>query len=272
MMLSTACASPVTAKKLIVDYEGTIYEYTWQESLNPLTFDTILGQRPLINCWLEDRTTKVWIRVPRIEVLRLLIQENGDVEDLVFKLRFQFSSKSPNTTPQLTPTKKEINIEDTPKETTTSDLESAWALSVAENIIEPFTRMTVSEMKVDEMVVIQQESGQLFGPRLCLHAESLLQSIRADAEKGINPFDVVVTAEFQNNQWQEVKLTRRVWMKCLLRGNPKETIFLDFLTAGFENVLNRDKSLKALHGNKDLWLRLKCFHYDLMHFNEEASS
>eukprot|EP00981_Chlorochromonas_danica_P007675 scaffold1849_cov163-Ochromonas_danica.AAC.4 len=108
---------------------------------------------------------------------------------------------------------------------------------------------------MDDMVVIQQESDQLF-----------------DAEKGISPFDVVVTSEDQNHQRQEVKLTRQVWMKCLLRGNPKETLFMDYISARFQNVLNRDRRLIELHNNVDLWLRLKCFHYDLMHFNEEASS
>eukprot|EP01039_Chlorochromonas_danica_P008937 gene8937-9860_t len=221
---------------IIVDYEGAIYECSLQESMNPLNFDTILGQRPLINCWLEDSMTKVWIRVPRIEVLRLLIQENSCREGNVFKLRFQSSNKSPNaTTPQLTPT---VNIEDTP--------ETAWALSAAE-------MEEVDDM--DDMVVIQQESDQLF-----------------DAEKGISPFDVVVTSEDQNHQRQEVKLTRQVWMKCLLRGNPKETLFMDYISARFQNVLNRDRRLIELHNNVDLWLRLKCFHYDLMHFNEEASS
>lgn len=61
--------------KLVVDYEDEIYDFTLSESVDILSFVNILDQRPLLNCWLEDYVTKVWIRVPRIEVLRMLLKE-----------------------------------------------------------------------------------------------------------------------------------------------------------------------------------------------------
>lgn len=34
-----------------------------------------------------------------------------------------------------------------------------------------------------------------------------------------------------------------------------------------ENFTKRDKNLKALHDNKDLWMRLKMYHHDLKSFS-----
>ena len=213
--------------KLVVDYEDEIYDFTLSESVDILNFVNILDQRPLLNCWLEDYVTKVWIRVPRIEVLRMLLKEFP--VSTIFRLRFQANSKSPNSSSHVT----------TP---------------------------------IGDLVVIQQESTDMFAPRLSLHAESLLTTVRCDAEKGINPFEVMVKAEVENNKWQEVKLTRQVWMKCLLRGNPRASMFLDYVTIGFENLFMLGDKLKELHANKDLWLRLRCFHYDLKLFDEQAQS
>ena len=78
--------------------------------------------------------------------------------------------------------------------------------------------MPVAEGEDSELVVIQS-----------LHAESLLTSIRVNAENGINPFDVIVKVERAHGQWQEIQLTRKVWMNCLLRGNSKADMFLNYV-------------------------------------------
>ena len=256
--------------KLVVHYEDEIYDFTFSQSVDILSYVNILDQRPLLNCWLEDYVTKVWIRVPRIEVLRMFLKEFP--VDNLFRLRFQADSKSPNSSPHLSLTKKEINDKDVSKTEVENDPGTMWALSIADNLIEPCTRLAVAEVEVGDLVLIQQESTDMFAPRLSLHAESLLTAVRCDAEKGINPFEVMVKAEVENNKWQEVKLTRQVWMKCLLRGNPRASMFLDYVTVGFENLFMLGDKLKELHAWTDLWLRLKCFHWDLKHFDEQAQS
>eukprot|EP00597_Dinobryon_sp_UTEXLB2267_P003417 CAMPEP_0170065988 /NCGR_PEP_ID=MMETSP0019_2-20121128/5852_1 /TAXON_ID=98059 /ORGANISM="Dinobryon sp., Strain UTEXLB2267" /LENGTH=320 /DNA_ID=CAMNT_0010272961 /DNA_START=71 /DNA_END=1033 /DNA_ORIENTATION=+ len=226
--------------------------------MDNLSFIDILDQRPLLNCWLQDYDSSYWIRVPRIEILRMLLKEVP--VSIIVTLRFPASNKSPNSLLHLTPTKKEKNVEDSVK-----------TLSIADNFIEPFNQFRVSDMDLDHVVVIQN-SVDVHAPRLFLHAESLLKTVQVDAEKGISPFNFIVRAEDKNSMLQEVKLTRQVWMKCLLRGNPRADMFLDYIAAGFENLFMLGDKLKELHSNTDLWLRLKCFHYDLRHFNEPAKS
>ncbi|RYG98692.1 hypothetical protein EON65_51125 [archaeon] len=257
----------LTIMKLVVDYEGEIYDFTWLEGMDTVNFADILGQRIALNCWMEDHVTKVWIRVPRIEILRLIMKEVP--VDISVRLRFQASSESPNTTPHLTPTKKTIDV--VTQIESEKDPGTTWALSVANNVIESFTRLPVAEIDINELVVVR-ESADMFAPRLSLSSEALLQAVRSDAEKGINPFEVTVTAEGENGGFQTVKLTRQVWMNCLLRGNSRADLFLDYIAAGFENLFILGERLKKLHSSKDLWLRLKCFHYDLKHFDEQAQS
>jgi hypothetical protein len=86
--------------KLVVDNEDEIYDFTLSESVDILSFVNILDQRPLLNCWLEDYVTKVWIRVPRIEVLRMLLKEFP--VSTIFRLRFQANSKYPNSSSHVT--------------------------------------------------------------------------------------------------------------------------------------------------------------------------
>jgi hypothetical protein len=255
----------------VVDYEDEIFDdFTWSESVDNLIFADLLGQRTLLKCWFQDFVTSVWIRVPRIDVLRMLLKE--DPMNQTFRLRFQASSSSPNSSPHLTPTKNEINVEDV-SNVADDEIYSAiaWALSIADNVIEPFTQSPVSKLDVGDLVVIQN-STDIYTTRLSIHASSLLSAIQIDAEKGISPFEVSVRAEINNSQLQEVKLTREVWMKYLLRENPHADMFLDYVTAGFENLFMLDEKLKELHSKADLWLRLKCFHYDLKRFDKQAQS
>lgn len=181
------------------------------------------------------------------------------------RLRFQVSTKSPNASPPLTPTIK-------PAEAAVGGDEAAdeWALNLAENVIEPFTQTAVGQFEVDELVVLEQASAG-HTVRLTVHAESLLTQIRVDAERGTNPFDVIVQAEVPGGTWKSVQLTQMVWNRCLLRGNASADHFLDYVTSGFKNLYGLAEKLKELHSNRDLWLRLKCFHYDLKRFADAQS-
>eukprot|EP01031_Cornospumella_fuschlensis_P025605 gene25605-30924_t len=125
------------------------------------------------------------------------------------------------------------------------------------------SRMIPDDAQIDGMVVIR-ESTHVTAPRLCVPAGNLLQDIKYDAERGICPFDVVLKA----NEQEEVKLTKDVWINCLLRENPKADLFLEYVVDGFRNLFVLGEKLKELRSNKDLWSRLKCFHYDLMHFDK----
>ena len=139
--------------------------------------------------WFQDFVTSVWIRVPRIDVLRMLLKE--DPMNQTFRLRFQASSSSPNSSPHLTPTKNEINVEDV-SNVADDEIDSAiaWALSIADNVIEPFTQSPVSKLDVGDLVAIQNSTDIYTTRRLSIHASSLLSAIQIDAEKGISPFEV----------------------------------------------------------------------------------
>lgn len=242
--------------ELTIDYEDEIYQIRWTRSLDELEFvDILTDRRPLLHCWLKDHETNVWIRIPRINVLTALLKVVP--VGTVATLRFQASIVSPNTPP---PTKKEIAPELAGE---------VWALSLVANVIEPFTRRPIAEIEVGELVVIQA-STDISAPRLSFHAQSLLHSIRVDAERGISPFNVVVRAEDEHAQFHEIQLTKRVWMNSLLRGNDSADAFLEYVLTGFDNLFKLGDKLKELHSNTDLWLRLKCFHYDLKRFDPEA--
>eukprot|EP01031_Cornospumella_fuschlensis_P029172 gene29172-35205_t len=225
------------------------------ENLDVFKFSSILGNRNLLDyCWLEDCETKVWIRIPRIEILRALLwgfQQNGS-----FSLRicFRNSDDSPNLSPPFIPSKQEKVCE---------GLEVKEGSDPLHPLLPELSDVSPNDAQIDGMVVIR-ESTHINAPRLCVPAGNLLQVIKGEAERGISPFDVA----FKANELEEVKLTKDVWINCLLRRNPKADLFLEYVVDGFRNLFILGEKLKELRSNKDLWLRLKCFHHDLMHFDK----
>lgn len=251
-------------RNLLVDYEADQYP-CFVSCVATVTFEQILGPRDLLLCWFQDPVpvSPLWIRCPRIEVLRVLLM--GLTSDGVIRLRFQSSTKSPNASPPLTPTKK-------PLEATVGGDKAAdeWALELVNNVIEPYTQASVGQFEIDELVVLEQTSAGK-SVRLTVHAESLLTQICLDAERGKNPFEVMVHAQVSEVAWECVQLTQVVWNRCLFRGNASADTFMDYVATGFKNLYGLGEKLKELHNNRDLWLRLKCFHYDLKHFEDGQS-
>jgi len=128
------------------------------------------------------------------------------------------------------------------------------------------------EKIASEQLVILRADNSSSSPRIAVQADQLLRAIRHDAERGISPFDVLVRAEIEEYQWCEVQLTQEVWMRYLLRGHARADLFVEYVTSGFQNLFTLSEHLKTLHQNTDLWLRLKCFQYDLKRFDAQAQN
>lgn len=226
--------------KFNVDYEGEVFEYLFVSNpwdLEQLSFSCMLGERPLIKCWVQDHVVpNEWINVPRIDVLKSLML--GVAPDQTVNLRFRSRAKSPIV---------------------------SSLLSTNEYVLEDGDDL--GELSVGDLIVVRDGSGA----KLTFHADTLLQAIQRDAENGICPFEGIFLAEDADNKRCSIQLTREVWMKYLLRGHSRCGAFLDCVTAGFENLFNLEEMIKDLHRNNDLWLRIKCFHYDLTHFEQARS-
>lgn len=253
-----------TSVTLRVNYEEEHpYEVTILiNNLCTLSFEFILKERCLLHCWILDYETNMWIRVPRIGILIVLLTEFHNKSENSISIIFRESKKSPNSSPQLTPTKKTSN---SVVEIGSNDVNCIWNLSYADNIIEPFTQMALNMVDMNEIVILQG-STDIFAPKLCVNANSLLCKIRYDAEKGISPYEVTVEAVLTDNTSAKIVLTKQVWTRCLLRSNPMSEEFLNHIIQTLGNLFIFGSKLKELHANKDLFLRLKCFHYDLKHF------
>lgn len=237
---------------LHIDYEDELYQLR-TSVLDSISFVDILEARVLLNCWLQDEVSNVWMRIPRIEILRALLKDT--CKEKSCKLRFQASSVSPNSSQNALSAKIASGEQSEPSDETVTP--------VSDNIVEPFTQVSVNQLCMDELVIVQQNEST--STTLLVHAESLLTKIRLDAERGVSPFDVIIRTELGNGECKDVQLTQQVWTNCLLKGRHVEQ-FLDFVTTGFKNLFGLDDKLKELRSNGDLWMRLKCFHFDLMHF------
>jgi len=73
--------------RFIVEYEDEVYEVSLTDGIEILEYKDILSDRVVLDCWLLDRETKMWMSIPRIAILRILVSELNQTD--AYQLRFK---------------------------------------------------------------------------------------------------------------------------------------------------------------------------------------
>jgi hypothetical protein len=248
--------------KLFIEYEEESYQVDWVQGAESLTFDSILAHRPLLYCWMEDEPTSVWIRIPRIEILRLLLTCSTEA---FIRLRFQLSeSLDPHC----------FRSNDASGGASYEEASAACVIPLDDGSVKS---LSVGEAGAAGRVTIK-EPGDLSELCITLNADVLLKKIRAEAEKSVSPFEIMVSGEasvggeLDYSRCCQIQLRRQIWVSCLLKGHTSSDMFVNYVTEGFENLFGLEAKLKELHCHKDLWMRINCFHYDLKRFDSAAQA
>jgi hypothetical protein len=204
--------------------------------------------------FIQGNDASLWIRVPNDRHLSNMLRFLLDSGHRNAHLRLLREGKSPKESPPITSSKVRTGT--------------------AANEFEPFSERCISSFSECDIIAIPSSTSESKGSAILTSWRNLLAYIKSELAKGVQVYDISVTAASSDGDLQLcAQLDSLIWQRYLLKDHDGYEEYLALHSMLLSNIIYRERNVKNLQEKKkDLWLRLKFYHHDLMVYSSDSTA